>query len=207
VRNFDEWKKQEASIKKGEKALNILVPVQLEKGGEERTYFQISRVFDVSQTTAEPSPDAPAAVTDSMVQALLQSVRTEAVINDNLPEFFTERFNSATNTIELRPDLKENIIATIARPVAMAYRQQRGKPSDSHLATLTAAILAYRIDPSAQIIRESPALCIDHVTPNDAKELRALLTEAAKDAKELHSSYLIHHRELAAKKKTRDVER
>lgn len=46
---------------------------------------------------------------------------------------------------------------------------------------LTAAILAYRTDPPMQIIRESLALCIDHVTPNDAKEFRAPLTEAAKD--------------------------
>ena len=140
-------------------------------------------------------------------KALLHSANTAVTLSDKLPEYFSARFDSGRNVIEVRPDLSKNMAASLARPVAAAYRHRQGKSSDSHLITMTAAILAFRIDPAVQVPRENLAVCVDQLTPNEPKDLRALLTEAAKDAKELHSSYLIHHRELTAKKKTRDIER
>lgn len=54
LKTFDEWKKHDVSIKKGEKGISILEPYEYDtrNGGKGRGY-KVRKVFDVSQTTAE----------------------------------------------------------------------------------------------------------------------------------------------------------
>ena len=53
VRGFDEWKKYGANILNGEKGIMILEPTEkfTREDGTEGMYFNVKRVFDVSQTS------------------------------------------------------------------------------------------------------------------------------------------------------------
>ena len=53
---FDDWKKQDVSINKGEQSFTMLVPNGTYKGddGKTHTSFDVQKVFDISQTNAAP---------------------------------------------------------------------------------------------------------------------------------------------------------
>lgn len=58
IRGFDDWSKDEISIKKGEKGISVLQPYSYEKDGQQKTGYKLKKVFDINQTVAE-SPLLP----------------------------------------------------------------------------------------------------------------------------------------------------
>ena len=52
---FDDWKKKEVSVNKGEQSFSMLVPngTYTGKDGKTHTSFDVQKVFDISQTSAE----------------------------------------------------------------------------------------------------------------------------------------------------------
>lgn len=57
LKSADSWNELDVKINKGEKAIHILEPIEdVDKNGEQRTFYNVKNVFDISQTNAEPKP-------------------------------------------------------------------------------------------------------------------------------------------------------
>ena len=58
---FDDWKKKEVSVNKGEQSFSMLVPngTYTGKDGKTHTSFDVQKVFDISQTNSKAGPKKP----------------------------------------------------------------------------------------------------------------------------------------------------
>ena len=61
LKTFDQWAAKGEHIRKGSSSIDILVPRTVERYGQQATYYNATKVFDVSQTTCRqegrPSPE------------------------------------------------------------------------------------------------------------------------------------------------------
>ena len=60
-RTYEDWSKENISIRRGEKGFSMLVPngTYMGKDGKTHTYFDVQKVFDISQTNAVPDANVP----------------------------------------------------------------------------------------------------------------------------------------------------
>lgn len=84
LKTFEGWKRDGASVKKGEKSISILEPYSYTKAdGSMGKGFRIKKLFDISQTDLKQSPDPflSGVSSRSLLRALLEAspVETEAV--------------------------------------------------------------------------------------------------------------------------------
>lgn len=142
--SFDEWKQQDVSILSGEKAITIL-----EQGGSftrddgtEGRYTNIAKVFDISQTNAEPKP-APTYETADLMKAL--SAHSSATIEmvDSLPDGRNSIYQHENNTVFVRRGLDGNtLFASLTHDLAMASLCKDGSmPRDNALAAYAASYM------------------------------------------------------------------
>ena len=83
LKTFEGWKREGASVKRGEKSISILEPYSYTKAdGSMEKGFRIKKLFDISQTDVRMSPDPflTGVSSRSLLRALLEasSVETEA---------------------------------------------------------------------------------------------------------------------------------
>lgn len=87
LKSADAWNEIGASIRKGEKGIQILEPHDyLDHNGEPRTTYNVKYVFDISQTNAQPQPTRSF---DQSPQALVRAMLNATALNkaavDELP--------------------------------------------------------------------------------------------------------------------------
>lgn len=71
VKDFDGWSEDELTIRKGVKGIMILMPRPYEKDGEQRTAYEVKKVFDVSDLKEPPISDEVSFDNDMLVRALV----------------------------------------------------------------------------------------------------------------------------------------
>jgi hypothetical protein len=87
VRSFDAWKQAGASVQKGEKSISILEPGQPFEGddGQMHTPYNIRRVFDISQTDAQPVPADTFSERTRLI-ALVRYTQMPCIYADSVPQ-------------------------------------------------------------------------------------------------------------------------
>lgn len=79
LKSADAWNEIGASIRKGEKGIQILEPHDyLDHNGEPRTTYNVKYVFDISQTNAQPQPTRSF---DQSPQALVRAMLNATALN------------------------------------------------------------------------------------------------------------------------------
>ena len=179
--SFDDWKKREVSILSGEKAIAILEQgdAYTREDGTEGRYTNISKVFDVSQTSAEPQPEAPAPDTRTLMKALAATAGTRIEITDNIPEGRNAVYNPETRAVCIRSGVEGNaLFAELTRELAQASLCKDGStPRDNALAAYCASYMLckkYGMDTRGFGFDRAPA----SLSGKDAKSVRAELGKA-----------------------------
>ena len=87
LKEFNEWVEMGVKVKKGEKAISILEPTPYtDNEGVEKVGYNVKKLFDISQTSAEPSPAPPLANdTKAFVVAIVNSSPIKKTKVEQLP--------------------------------------------------------------------------------------------------------------------------
>ena len=96
LKDFDDWKKENVKINKGEKSISILEPYKYQKrDGNTGISCNVKKVFDVSQTNARKSPAVTANKDPrKLITAMLDISPVEVRAYDELPYPNTAAFYS-----------------------------------------------------------------------------------------------------------------
>jgi len=107
VRSFNAWKQAGASVGKGEKSISILEPGQPFEGddGKMHTPYNIRRVFDISQTDAQPAPAAERSGRE-LLRGLVYYSPVACVVSGQVPEGKAAHFDG--KQILVRGDSNEH---------------------------------------------------------------------------------------------------
>lgn len=144
--DFDDWKKANVSIKKGESAITIL------KAGKEferadhsvGVYYNAVKVFDISQTTSR-QPAAPAIQYDErlLLKALITNAPCKMEINDDLSEQLNAFYDPEQKTIFVRHGLDgPTIFRALSQELALAHMDKGDyKRSENSLAAFCASYM------------------------------------------------------------------
>ena len=81
VKDFDGWSEDDLTIRKGVTGIMILMPRPYEKDGEQRTAYEVKKVFDVSDLKELPSFDSISFEKDTLVRALVNKSPVAIVTN------------------------------------------------------------------------------------------------------------------------------
>ena len=87
LKTFEGWKRDGASVKRGEKSISILEPYSYTKAdGSMEKGFRIKKLFDISQTDVRMSPDPflTGVSSRSLLRALLEASPVETEAADTL---------------------------------------------------------------------------------------------------------------------------
>ena len=87
LKTFEGWKREGASVKRGEKCISILEPYSYTKAdGSMGKGFRIKKLFDISQTDLKQSPDPflTGVSSKSLLRALLEASPVETEAADTL---------------------------------------------------------------------------------------------------------------------------
>ena len=113
LRDFDGWKKEGVSIKRGENHIKILEAGKsyAREDGSVGTGWKIKHVFDVSQTTAKPKTSPSVSYDDRvLLKALIAKAPVPIQGADELPGYMGAYFDSQKQTIFVRRGLEANDI-------------------------------------------------------------------------------------------------
>jgi hypothetical protein len=112
LNNFDAWKKQGRTVKKGETGLRVLVPVNYTRSdGSEGTSFRVSRVFDTHQTEGEVARQ-PVSEKPDLALVLEAMIRTSPVkviaADDKLSDHSDSEYDPEEKVIHIRKSLSDS---------------------------------------------------------------------------------------------------
>ena len=131
--DFKTWQEQGASIQKGQKAISILEPREVTKqNGEKGTFYDVKKVFDISQTTAEQTP-TPVKKTDEkrLIKALMRTSPVEMRINNQLSPDLNAMYSPQDKAIYVRQGMNgADIFKAVTREIILA----RSDKGDGHMA-------------------------------------------------------------------------
>lgn len=129
--DFNAWKAAGCYVRKGASSISILEPGKEYKreDGSTGVYYNVKRVFDISQTTALAKP-TPVAQTDNrqLLKALMNDPPCTIVGIDELPEGRNAAYLPKENTIVVRKGLDAPIIFRgLAQELARVHLDRSGK--------------------------------------------------------------------------------
>ena len=180
--DFATWKKEDVSIKKGEKSMLLLEPGKeyTKTDGTTGVNYNTKRVFDISQTDAEPVPQEKQYEIRQLVKALFHTGACQAEIRDDLPGDKLAVYDSQRKRILLRRGTPgdENLFRAYSCEMTMAYLDTVGNAlrKDSAFTAMCSSYVVCRrfgLDTSSFNFRFIPDQCGDM----DAKEMRSKLKE------------------------------
>lgn len=130
VKDFDGWKENGATIKRHQKGISILEPggEYTHKDGTTGTYYNVKKVFDISQTTARAKPTVN--VDDRLLlKALIHRPPVPIQMVDELPGSAGAVYDHDQQAIFVRrgmeaPDLFRCVSLALARAEIAAIRQE-----------------------------------------------------------------------------------
>ena len=126
LKEFNEWAETGVKIKKNEKAISILEPVPYtDSNGAEKVGYNVKKLFDISQTSAEPSPAPPLANdTKAFVVAIVNSSPIKKVKVEQLPNNIndsTAYFDDKQNVLYIKKnEAPTRLFQDVARELALS---------------------------------------------------------------------------------------
>ncbi len=171
LKDFDAWKDQKVSIKKGETGVMLFEAGKqyTRRDGTTATAYNVKRVFDVSQTDL-PFAVSPIVRRDDriLIRALVKYApcRFEGTEAPNLPRGRVAVYDQATNTVLALPGAGgDDLFRDMALAVAYAHlaKSEYSGPAKDAIAFCAAYVLCVRngIDTSAFDFSEQPVTVKD----------------------------------------------
>ena len=185
LKTFEGWKRDGASVKRGEKSISILEPYSYTKAdGSMGKGFRIKKLFDISQTDVRMSPDPflTGVSSRSLLRALLEASPVKSEAADTLDHGKDAVYDQEKQKIYIRRMLEpDDFFRAAAVSIAEArLAEQGGSSSQDELeskAEATAFMLCtkYGIDPGRLIVKMPEA-----AAQMEIKEIKAELSEIRK---------------------------
>ena len=155
LKTFEGWKRDGASVKRGEKSISILEPYSYTKAdGSMGKGFRIKKLFDISQTDVRmsPAPFFSGVGSRSLLRALLEASSVELEAADTLDHRKDAVYDQKKQKIYIRRMLEpDDFFRAAAVSIAEAQLAEQGSSQDEleSKAKATAFMLCvkYGIDP------------------------------------------------------------
>ena len=155
LKTFEGWKRDGASVKRGEKCISILEPYSYTKAdGSMGKGFRIKKLFDISQADVRMSPDPflTGVSSRSLLRALLEASPVESEAADTLDHGKDAVYDQKKQKIYIRRMLEpDDFFRAAAVSIAEAQLAEQGSSQDEleSKAKATAFMLCvkYGIDP------------------------------------------------------------
>lgn len=153
--SFDSWKEQNVDILAGEKAISIFSPgdTYTKQDGTDGRYMNVSKVFDISQTSADKPVNPPAPDIRDLLRAVSANSGTRIEMVDELPDNRPAVYQSENNTLFVSRGMDgEKLFVAITGELARASMLRDGIPPNEASAAshLSAELLCrkYGVDTS-----------------------------------------------------------
>lgn len=165
LKTFEGWKRDGASVKKGEKSISILEPYSYTKAnGSMGKGFRIKKLFDISQTDLKQSPDPflSGVSSRSLLRALLEASPVETEAADTLDHGKDAVYDQEKQKIYIRRMLEpDDFFRAAAVSIAEAQLAKQGSSQEElrSKAEATAFMLCvkYGIDPGSLRVKMTGA--------------------------------------------------
>lgn len=185
LKTFEGWKREGASVGRGEKSISILEPYSYTKAdGSMGKGFRIKKLFDISQTDVRMSPDPflTGVSSRSLLRALLEASSVETEAADTLDHGKDAVYEQKKQKIYIRRMLEpDDFFRAAAVSIAEAQLAEQGSSSGQEelesKAEATAFMLCvkYGIDPGRLIVKMPEA-----AAQMEIKDIKAELSEIRK---------------------------
>lgn len=183
LKTFEGWKREGASVGRGEKSISILEPYSYTKAdGNTGKGFRIKKLFDISQTDVRMSPDPflTGVSIRSLLRALLEASSVETEAADTLDHGKDAVYEQKKQKIYIRRMLEpDDFFRAAAVSIAEAQLAEQGSSQDEleSKAKATAFMLCvkYGIDPGSLRAKMPRA-----TARMEIKEIKAELSEIRK---------------------------
>lgn len=183
LKTFEGWKRDGASVKRGEKCISILEPYSYTKAdGNTGKGFRIKKLFDISQTDVRmsPAPFLTGVSSRSLLRALLEASPVETEAADTLDHGKDAVYDQKKQKIYIRRMLEpDDFFRAAAVSIAEAQLAEQGSSQDEleSKAKATAFMLCvkYGIDPGRLIVKMTGA-----DAQMEIKDIKAELSEIRK---------------------------
>ena len=183
LKTFEGWKRDRASVKRGEKSISILEPYSYTKAdGSMEKGFRIKKLFDISQTDLKQSPDPflTGVSSRSLLRALLEASPVETEAADTLDHGKDAVYDQEKQKIYIRRMLEpDDFFRAVAVSIAEAQLAEQGSSQEELRTKAEAAsfmlCVKYGIDPER--IRVKMTGADDQM---EIKDIKAELSEIRK---------------------------
>jgi len=213
LKDFDGWSKEGVSIKKGEKAIKIFEPngEYKTKSGKTRPNFDIKKVFDISQTSAENQEQKKTTFDAKiLVRALMNDSPVEIKGVDNLENNLAAFYNHEEKTIYVRRGMSpQEIFRALAAELAHAEISLQNKEYNRNDAALSAYCVSFMLSKKVGIDVSSFRFDKAHESfiGKDEKYIKSKLTEMHDAVANIYSRMARELYEKAKPTKSVDQER
>ena len=165
LKTFEGWKREGASVKRGEKSISILEPYSYTKAdGSMGKGFRIKKLFDISQTDVRMSPASflTGVSSRSLLRALLEASPVESEAADTLDHGKDAVYDQKKQKIYIRRMLEpDDFFRAAAVSIAEAQLAKQGSSQEElrSKAEATAFMLCvkYGIDPGSLRVKMTGA--------------------------------------------------
>lgn len=184
LKTFEGWKRDGASVKRGEKSISILEPYSYTKAdGSMEKGFRIKKLFDISQTDVRMSPDPflTGVSSRSLLRALLEASPVESEAADTLDHGKDAVYDQKKQKVYIRRMLDpDDFFRAAAVSIAEAQLAEQGSSSQKKLRSRAKAAafmlcVKYGIDPGRLRVKMPEA-----AAQMEIKEIKAELSEIRK---------------------------
>ena len=181
LKTFEGWKRDGASVKRGEKCISILEPYSYTKAdGNTGKGFRIKKLFDISQTDLKqsPAPFFSGVGSRSLLRALLEASPVETEAADTLDHGKDAVYDQKKQKIYIRRMLEpDDFFRAAAVSIAEARLAEQGSSSQEELESKAKAIafmlcVKYGIDPGSLRVKMTGA-----AAQMEFKDIKAELSE------------------------------
>lgn len=183
LKTFEGWKRDGASVKRGEKSISILEPYSHTKAdGNTVKGFRIKKLFDISQTDVRmsPAPFLSGVSSRSLLRALLEASPVESEAADTLDHGKDAVYDQKKQKIYIRRMLEpDDFFRAAAVSIAEVQLAKQGSSQEKlrSKAEATAFMLCvkYGIDPGSLRVKMPEA-----AAQMEIKDIKAELSEIRK---------------------------
>ena len=184
LKTFEGWKRDGASVKRGEKSISILEPYSYTKAdGNTVKGFRIKKLFDISQTDLKQSPSSffYGVSSRSLLRALLEASPVETEATYDLDNGQGAVFDSEKQKVYIRRKLEpDEFFRAAADSIAEAQLAEQGSSSQEELRSKAEAAafmlcVKYGIDPGRLRAKMPEA-----AAQMEIKDIKAELSEIRK---------------------------
>lgn len=182
LKTFEGWKRDGASVKRGEKSISILEPYSYTKAdGNTVKGFRIKKLFDISQTDLKqsPAPFFSGVSSRGILRALLEASPVESEAADTLDHGKDAVFDQEKQKIYIRRMLDPDDFFRAAASIAEAQLAKQGSSQEElrSKAEATAFMLCVKYGINPERIRvKMPGVAAQI----EIKEIKAELSEIRK---------------------------